>query len=79
MKRSAAEVLAYLRTRPDGCTSKDAWQDIGCSRLAARVNELRGMGYPVTSELVMLRSGDRPVRVARYRLVDAPRQLEMAL
>ncbi len=28
MKRSAAEVLAYLRTRPDGCTSRDAWPTI---------------------------------------------------
>ena len=79
MKKSAADVLAYLRTRPDGCTSRDAWLDIGTSRLAARVNELRALGYPIESEIIAVRSGERVAHVARYRLGDAPKQLGLSL
>ncbi len=79
VKKSAAEVLAYLRTRPDGCTSKEAWQDLGTSRLAARINELRAAGYDIESEIIAVRSGERVAHVSRYRLAEAPRQLEWSL
>jgi len=74
VKPSAASVLRLLRERPDGITPKDALE-VGCMRLAARVSDLRADGHAIEAELVVLRSGPRLVRVARYRLVEAPVQL----
>lgn len=82
MKRSAAEVLAYLRANPDGITSRDAWLALGCSRLAARVDDLKRLyGYDVESELVTVSSNGKTARVARYRLVEPvkPEQLAIGL
>jgi hypothetical protein len=77
MKPSSARVLALLRERPAGITPRDALE-IGCMRLAARVNDLRADGLDIEAELVVLRSGPRLVRVARYRLIERE-QLALAL
>ena len=79
MKPQSAACLRLLRSYPEGLTSRDAWLAIGCSRLAARVSDLRAEGFDVQAELVTVRSGERSVRVARYRLAEAPRQLGLSL
>lgn len=80
MKRSAADVLTYLRAHPEGITSRDAWLALGCSRLAARVDDLKRLyGFDIESELVTVASGERSARVARYRLIEGPVQQTLEL
>lgn len=58
------QILAHLRAG-NGLTALDALQMFGCSRLAARIADLKGAGYPITSAMVTLPNGKR---VARYTL-----------
>ena len=39
-------VLAYMR-RYGGITTLDAFVDLGCTRLSARIKDLKKAGYPV--------------------------------
>jgi hypothetical protein len=67
MKPSNEQVLRALRHVGDaGLTSLEAWDAVGCSRLAARVNELRASGFDIRDWWVSTPSG----RVKRYRLVE---------
>ena len=58
------QILAHLRAG-HGLTSLEALQMFGCSRLAARIADLKGAGYAITSTMVTLPNGKR---VATYRL-----------
>lgn len=77
MKPSCARVLARLRAA-DGAWVNGialAMPDTGGLRFGGRIHELRVMGYDIE---------DRPdpsgrTRVHQYRLVEAPRQIAMAL
>ena len=64
MDRQVDAVLRMLGDSPDGITAMDALREVGTFRLAARISDLRGRGYHISSEMV--RVGTR--RVARYRL-----------
>lgn len=68
MKAQTAAVLALLRER-ESVTGIDALRDAGVYRLAGRVHELRAAGYDITC--------DRSEGFGRYRLHEAPRQLEL--
>jgi hypothetical protein len=57
-------ILTHLRAG-HGLTSLEALQMFGCSRLAARIADLKGAGYAITSTMVTLPNGKR---VASYRL-----------
>jgi hypothetical protein len=64
------KVLRLLTRRWDGITSLDAITELGCTRLAARISDLRADGNDIRSEMVTVRNREgQPVRVARYRLV----------
>lgn len=55
-------------------TQREAYE-IGCTRLAARVDDLRREGHPVRTEMVEVTCRDgRKTHVARYSL---PRQLAL--
>lgn len=56
-------ILARLRDGP--LTAIEALQGIGCLRLAARIDELRRQGHPITVEKIRTDGGKC---VARYRL-----------
>lgn len=50
-------------------TSLRAWREFGASRLAADIYALRGLGWPVVSEEIVVAAREgRTVRIARYRL-----------
>lgn len=52
-------------------TSLEAWRELGTSRLAADVFELRRMGWPILAEEIGVEARDgRSPRVARYRLAE---------
>ena len=65
--RQLEAVYGLLQDRPEGITAIDALNEAGCFRLAARISDLRDMGYRIESEMVTLKDGKR---VARYTLVD---------
>jgi hypothetical protein len=48
----------------------EALEEVGTSRLAARIADLKAAGYVIESELVQVNARNgRKARVARYRLV----------
>jgi len=63
-----AGLLFLLRA---GCeiTPLESWRELGIYRLAARVNDLRSLGWPIQTELVRVHNqfGDA-VKVASYRM-----------
>ena len=61
-------VLSYINEF-GSITQYEAFQDIGVSRLAARIADLKKAGFPITSthETVKNRYGE-PCHVKRYRL-----------
>jgi len=62
-----SQSAAILRDLQNGMrlTPLDALHRYGCNRLAARVYELKRLGYPITSRLV--KRGD--AEVAEYSIV----------
>ena len=60
-------VYRLLQDRPDGITPLDALNEAGCFRLAARIADLRAMGYRIESRMTITDTGKR---VARYTLTD---------
>lgn len=52
-------------------TPMDALTKFGCFRLSARISDIRGMGYPIHTELVNDKKPDgRYERYARYMLIE---------
>lgn len=60
-------ILAWLKERP--ITPREAYNELGCYRLGARIYDLRCMGHNIETEMVddIDRHGD-PCRYARYHL-----------
>lgn len=48
-------ILSYMRDK-GGITARDAINEIGCMRLAARISELRRDGYSINSRTVKRRN-----------------------
>lgn len=60
------EILAWLGTYGT-ITARDASRGLNCDRLAARIHELRELGYPIEKIMVYDRKPDgTPERYARY-------------
>lgn len=55
----------------DGITTMEAYEEYGCTRLSARIKDLRNLGYNIVTqrETRQNRYGDK-VSYARYRLVN---------
>lgn len=61
-------VLEYMR-QYGSITPLDAIRDIGCYRLAARINELRGLGHDIDVERLQVDTRDKKTTtIAKYRL-----------
>lgn len=63
-----AEILARLESGR-GITSMEAYESFGCTRLSARIKDLRDAGVPIVTvrETGVNREG-RKISWARYRL-----------
>lgn len=63
------EVLNYIKEHR-GITSMDAYDKLGCTRLSARIADLKNMGYAIGKTMVdrKNRKGEE-VKVAWYFLV----------
>lgn len=66
-----AYIIAYLK-QGYGITPLEALRIFQCNRLAARIRDLRRMGWHITTTMITVPSGKR---VARYTLTD-PAQTE---
>lgn len=66
MKPQTRRVFDYMKLH-GSITPKQAEEDLGCMRLAARIAEIKEEGYPVKAEIVTAknRHGDK-IRFARY-------------
>lgn len=62
----AMQILAYLKTGRS-LTQLDAYDRFDCTRLGARIFDLKQDGHNITSERVQVPSGKR---VASYTLVQ---------
>lgn len=70
MKKTQCQmILEYLQTHR-GITPKDAYEELGVMRLAARISNLRDSGHNILTCMVDVpnRYGET-VQVAEYRLV----------
>lgn len=56
-------ILQHMRAEP--ITPIDALRDYGCFRLAARIKDLRDMGYDIETDII--EKGGK--RFAQYRLI----------
>ena len=68
--RGSKQVLLNYMISHYGITSKEAFENLGITRLAARVKELRDLGYNISTIMVdgINRYGE-PVRYGLYKLV----------
>jgi len=66
------QVLAYMRHH-GGITQQDATNYIGCTRLAARIDDLKKQGHDIHRATVTVRNrSGKDARIARYSLTPAP-------
>jgi len=67
--KQITQVLDYLE-QIGPITPAVALSELGIARLAARINDLRNLGWHIETEMIHVRNrlGD-PCHVARYRLV----------
>lgn len=72
MQLQAQEAAVLNRLRKGPLTSVEAYQELGITRLAARVNTLRAKGFDIATESRRMptRYG-RPTRIAVYTLEGA--------
>ena len=70
MKGSKPRIIEYMK-RHNGITSRDAFKDLGVTRLSARIKDLRDMGYNISTIMIdgQNRYGE-PVRYGLYKLVE---------
>lgn len=70
MTGSKVRILSYLRNHT-GITSMDAYEYLGITRLSARIQELRKLGYNIKTVIVEDRNRfGEPIRYARYVLEE---------
>lgn len=65
-----ARILNYMRTH-DGITSQEAFAELGVSRLAARIRDLKRSGYPIIGNMVEVKNRyGETCRVKRYSMKE---------
>lgn len=70
MKQSHCDRIVAYMERQGSITQQEALDHIGCTRLAARIADLKKRGYGINSEMVTGKNRhNETVTYARYRLV----------
>lgn len=71
MKTSQCERIVEYMKKHGSITQLEAYLDIGCWRLASRINDLKRRGYAIRREMVSVdnRYGEK-VPIARYSLAE---------
>ena len=64
----ATDVIEFIRDN-GSITTKQAMEQLGCFRLASRINEMRKFGIPIEREMITVPAHNgRNTRVARYTI-----------
>ncbi len=66
MTQHKARILRHLLNY-GSITPAEAYQNFGCMRLAARIHDLRGEGFTISTTMVDAPNGSR---YARYNMVN---------
>lgn len=71
MKVSQCDRIVEYMKKHGGITQLEAFVDIGCWRLASRINDLKRQGYPIRREMIKVKNryGDN-VPIAKYSLLE---------
>ena len=71
MKTTQCERIIEYMNEFGGITQLEALKELGCFRLASRINDIKRKGYNVRTERITLKNRwKEPVRIARYSLVE---------
>lgn len=74
MKISQCEKIVEYMKKHGSITQIEAFVDIGCFRLASRINDLKRQGYAIRREMITVKNRDKEdVQVAKYSLVEVER------
>ena len=69
MRRTQVDkILDYLKTH-DSITTIEAFNKLGCTRLAAQVFYLKQKGYNITSTMKKVKTENGTTTIAEYSLV----------
>lgn len=64
-------ILSYINEQ-GSITQLEALKELGCFRLASRINDLKRKGYNIRKDMITVKNRyDEPVKVARYKLEEA--------
>lgn len=71
MRASQCDKIVEYMQKHGSITQLQAYIDIGCWRLASRINDLRRKGYAIKTETVKIKNRDgNSVPIARYSLAE---------
>lgn len=63
-------ILSYINEQ-GSITQLEALKELGCFRLASRINDLKRKGYNIRKDMITVKNRyDEPVKVARYALAE---------
>lgn len=60
-------IVEYMKEN-GSITSLEAIQNLGCTRLSARISDLKDAGYRIHSEMVKVKTRNGKTKVMRYSL-----------
>lgn len=71
MKTSQCEKIVEYMKKHGSITQMQAFVDIGCWRLASRINDLKKKGYAIKREMISVKNryGEK-VPIAKYSLME---------
>ena len=68
MSKTCQKIYQYMALH-NGITQAEAFLELGCSRLGARVWDMRSLGIPIETEMVKVEKRDGSnAYVARYKI-----------
>lgn len=71
MKATQCERIIQYMNEFGGITQIEALKELGCLRLASRINDIKRKGYNVRRDMITLKNRNgEPVRIARYSFAE---------
>jgi hypothetical protein len=68
-KKQADKVLEYIK-KWGAISQLEALIDLGCMRLASRINDLKNAGHPISKDMVEVKTRSGTARIAVYKLQE---------
>lgn len=69
MKSSQCERIIQYINECGSITQMEALKELGCFRLASRINDLKRKGYNIRRDMITVKNRyNEPVQIARYKI-----------